>query len=285
MAKRTKADATEDQVTPQGDPVVNPQEQLSGEEVNVNEGTEGEGPKVGTAALPGSGLPPFSSASREGEIASIEGSGRPDPRNLGEGVASPPVAEGRQDINPVQQAGSDKHYAAPADARIEVVDAARGPDQSEAPPPFRRRDGFPDITSESVQVLMLGDYHPEDPSRYGNQLRAREGELVSFGSDEAISLIDAGLAERVDDEKVGFQQDIPQPGEKPLDVGHLPVLNQETGVPESPPPGARRSADPAAAQSPSSTPRLETETPAPGGGPSTVPAPERPADEKKDAPA
>jgi hypothetical protein len=132
---------------------------------------------------------------------------------------------------------------------------------------------------------MLADYHPTDPSRYGNQLRAREGDLVSFPSDEALALIDAGLAERADDEKVGFQQDLPQPGEEPLPVGYLPVINQETGVIEAPPPGARRSADPAAAQSPSSTPRLETETPAPGGGPTTVPAPERPAEEKKDAPA
>lgn len=267
MAKRTKADASEDQVTPQGDPIVNPQEQLPGEDSQ----NQGEGPKVGTAALPGSGLPPFSSASREGEIASIEGTRRPDPRNLGEGVASPPVQEGRQDINPVQQGGSDKHYAAPADANQAAVDSARGPDQSEAPPPFRKRDGQPDITSESVQVLMVQDYHPADPSRYGNQLRARAGELVSFASDEALALIDAGIAERVDDEKVGFQQDVPQPGEEPLPVGYLPVINQETGVIEAPPPAERRSADPARAQSASSTPRLEPELPAPGGGPTTIP--------------
>lgn len=279
MAKRTKADATPDQVTPEGDPIVNPQEQLPGEDAVETQAQAAEG--QGTALLPGSGLPPFDSPSREGEIASIEATGRPDPRNLGERVASPPTQEGNLNENPVQQAGSDKHYAAPADASQEAVDASRGVDQSEAPPPFRKRDGFPDITTESVQVLMLKDYHPADPSRYGNQVRAREGELVSFAPDEALALIDAGLAERVDDEKVGFQQDLVQPGEEPLKVGYLPVLNQETGVPEAPPPAERRSADPEAAQSATSTPQLETETPAPGGGPTTVPAPERPAGEPK----
>jgi len=274
MAKRTTKDATPDQVTPEGEPIVNPQEQLPGEEIRVDQvnGRPGETPEVGhTALLPGSGLPPLDSPGREGEVTAIEESGRPDPRNPGEGAASPPVAEGRLDVNPVQQAGSDKHYAAPADARDEDVQAARGPDQSEAPPPFRKRDGQPDITVESVQVIMLSDYHPADPSRYGNQLRARKGELVAFPSDEALALIDAGLAERVDDEKVGFQQDIVQPGEEPRDVGFVPVMNQDTGAPEAPPPEERRSADPAQAQSPSSTPRLEPELPAPGGGPTTIP--------------
>jgi hypothetical protein len=236
--------------------------------------------EVNTALLPGSGLPPFSSPSREGEIASIEATGRPDPRNLGEGVASPPVAEGDLTANPVQPAGTDKHYAGPADAKQADVDAARGSDQTDAPPPFRKRDGFPDITSETVQVILLSDYHPADPSRYGNQVRGRKGELVSFPSDEALALIDAGIAERVDDEKVGFQQDIPQPGEEPLKVGYLPVINQDTAAPEAPPPEERRSADPEAAQSATSVPQLETETPALGGGPSTVPAPE-PTPEQK----
>jgi hypothetical protein len=276
MAKRTEADASKDQVTPQGDPIVNPQEQLP----DANPQDQSEAPQVATAALPGSGLPPFGSPSREGEVASIEATGRADPRNLGERVASPPTQEGNLSENPVQQAGSDKHYAGPADAKQADVDASRGSDQSEAPPPFRKRDGFPDITSESVQVLMLQDYHPADPSRYGNQVRARAGELVSFPSDEALALIDAGLAERVDDEKVGFQQDAPQPGEEPLEVGYLPVLNQETGAPEAPAPGERRSANPEAAQSATSTPQLETEAPALGGGPTTIPAPQ-PAPEQK----
>lgn len=269
MAKRTKADASPDQVTPEGEPIVNPQEQLPGETVQAE-----NAPREGaTALLPGSGLPPLSSPGREGEIASIEGTGRPDPRNLGEGVASPPVAEGRLDVNPVQQAGSDKHYTGPADAKPADVDAARGPDQSEAPPPFRKRDGQPDITVESVQVLMLSDYHPADPSRYGNQVRARKSDLVSFPSDEALALIDAGLAKRVDDEKVGFQQDVVQPGEEPLEVGFVPVVNQETGAPEAPPPEERGSANPEAAQSATSQPQLESQAPALGGGPSTLPAP------------
>jgi hypothetical protein len=252
------------------------QEQLP----DANPQAQGEGPKVETALLPGSGLPDYGRPGREGEIASIEATGRPDPRNLGEGVASPPVAEGDVTVNPVQPAGTDKHYAGPADAKQADVDAARGPDQTDAPPPFRKRDGFPDITSETVQVFLLSDYHPADPSRYGNQVRGRKGELVSFPSDEALALIDAGLAERVDDEKVGFQQDVPQPGEEPLNVGFLPVVNQDTGAPEAPAPEERRSADPEAAQSATSVPQLETQTPALGGGPSTVQAPE-PAPEQK----
>jgi hypothetical protein len=272
MAKQTEASASTDPI--------NPQEQRPGEDAIQTQNAQApEG--AGTAALPGSGLPPFSSPSREGEIASIEATGRPDPRNLGERVASPPTQEGDVNANPVQPVGTDKHYAAPATASPEDVEASRGPDQSEAPAPFRKRDGFPDITAETVQVLMLKDYHPADPSRYGNQVRAREGELVSFPSDEALALIDAGLAERVKDEKVGFQQDIPQPGEDPLRVGFVPVVNQDTGVPEAPPPAERRSADPEAAQSPTSAPQLESEAPAPGGGPTTIPA----AEGKPDVPA
>jgi hypothetical protein len=96
---------------------------------------------------------------------------------------------------------------------------------------------------------MVEDYYPADPSRYGNQLRARKGQLVSFGPDEAIALIDAGLATRVDDESVGFQQDIPQPGEEPQARGFVPTFNQDTGAPEAPPAEEQGSVDPAQAQS------------------------------------
>src|SRR5690349_16456406 len=199
MVKRTKEDAAPDQVTDQGEPITNPEAQLPDAQPVINEGPPPEGrdaedrrDPANTALLPGSGLPGYDHPTREGELEAIRPSGRPDP--VEPPAESPPVAEGRQDINPVQQDGSDKHYAPPADARQEDVDAARGPDQSEAPPPFRRRDGFPDITSESVQVRMTKDYYPADPSRYGNQIRARAGDLVSFGSDEALALIDAGLA-------------------------------------------------------------------------------------------
>lgn len=264
MAKRTKQDSTPAQVTPEGDQITNPEAQFPDAPPIENEGAPPpEAPEATgtpTAALSGSGLPPFDSPGREGERESIRASGRPDP--VEPPAASPPVAEGRQDINPVQPTGTDRHYAHPADARAEDVAAARGPDQSEAPPPFRRRDGFPDITSESVQVRMVEDYYPADPSRYGNQLRARKGDLVSFGSDEAIALIDAGMAARVDDESVGFQQDVPQPGEEPQPRGYLPVLNQETGAFEAPPPEERGSIDPSQAQS-ATSPRVETEQPAP----------------------
>jgi hypothetical protein len=258
MAKRTKEDSTPDQVTPEGEPITNPEAQFPDVPPIQNEGAPApeapEATQTATAALPGSGLPPFDSPDREGERESIRATGRPDP--VEPPAASPPVAEGRQDVNPVQPTGTDRHYAPPADAREGDVEAARGPDQSEAPPPFRRRDGFPDITVESVQVRMTEDYYPADPSRYGNQIRARKGELVSFGSDEALALIDAGLAVRVDDESVGFQQDIPQPGEEPRPQGYLPVLNQETGVPEAPPPEERGSIDPTQAQS-ATSPRDE----------------------------
>jgi hypothetical protein len=208
-----------------------------------------------TASLPGSGLPQYADFSREGELESIRATGRPDPTEPP--GASPPIQEGRQDVNPVQPAGTDKDLSPPADARQEDVDAARGPDQSEARAPFRRRDGFPDITSESVQVRMTEDYYPADPSRYGNQIRARKGELLSFGSDEALALIDAGMAVRVDDESAGFQQDLPQPGEEPQARGFLPAVNQDTGVPEVPPPEQQVSIDPAQAQS-ATSPRAET---------------------------
>jgi hypothetical protein len=263
MAKRTKQDSAPEQVTPEGEPITNPEAQFPDAQPIQNEGAPApeapEATATPTAALPGSGLPPYDSPNREGELESIRATGRPNPLEApGE---SPPVAEGRQDINPVQQAGTDRHYTHPADARQEDVEAARGPDQSEAPPPFRRRDGFPDITSESVQVRMVGDYYPADPSRYGNQVRARKGELLSFGSDEALALIDAGLAVRIDDESAGFQQDIPQPGEEPQERGFVPTVNQETGAPEAPPPEEQVSVNPAAAQS-ATTPRPEPE-PAP----------------------
>jgi hypothetical protein len=260
MVKRTKADASADQVTPEGDPITNPEAQLPDAQPVVNEGqpssegrnAEDRGNPTNTAVLSGSGLPGYDHWTREGELESIRASDRPLPTEPP--GQSPPQAEGRQDLNPVQQTGTDKHYAPPADARDEDVAAARGPDQSEAPPPFRRRDGFPDITSESVQVRMLEDYYPADPSRYGNQLRARKGQLVSFGPDEAIALIDAGMATRVDDESVGFQQDFPQPGEDPIPQGFLPVLNQDIGVPEAPPEAG--SIDPTKAQS-ATSPRQE----------------------------
>jgi hypothetical protein len=105
---------------------------------------------------------------------------------------------------------------------------------------------------------MLEDYYPADPSRYGNQLRARKGDLVSFGSDEALALIDAGLAERVDDESAGLQQDLPQPGEQPQERGFVPVVHKETGALEAPAPEERNSINPAAAQS-ATTPRPEPE--------------------------
>jgi hypothetical protein len=268
MAKRSKQDSTPEQVTPEGEPITNPEAQFPDAPPVVNEGNpvpeganaEGRINPPATASLSGSGLPGFDSIHREGELESIRASGRPLPTEPP--AASPPVEEGRQDINPVQPTGTDRHYAHPADARQDDVDAARGPDQSEAPPPFRRRDGFPDITSESVQVRMLDDYYPRDPSRYGNQLRARKGDLVSFGSDEALALIDAGLAVRVDDESVGFQQDIPQPGEEPRPQGYLPVVNQETGVIEAPPPEERGSIDPTQAQSATSE-RVQPEEPKP----------------------
>jgi hypothetical protein len=262
MAKRTKQDSTPEQVTEEGEPVTNPEAQFPDAQPSVNEGAQApEGRDAqdrvdspNTAILSGSGLPPYDRPSREGELTSIRDTGRPDPtQGLG---TSPPIQEGRQDVNPVQPAGTDKHYAHPADARAEDVDAARGPDQSEAPPPFRRRDGFPDITTESVQVRMLEDYYPSDPSRYGNQLRARKGQLVSFGPDEAIALIDAGMAARVDDESVGFQQDLPQPGEEPQPRGFVPTVNQETGLVEGPPPEEQGSVDPSQAQSVTS-PRVE----------------------------
>jgi hypothetical protein len=261
MAKRTKQDSTPEQVTPEGEPITNPEAQLPDAQPVVNEGNpapEGDPSgnpedRPGTASLPGSGLLPYDHRTREGELEAIRATGRPNPLEASAG--SPPIAEGRQDINPVQQTGTDRHYATPADAKQEDVEASRGPDQSEAPAPFRRRDGFPDITSESVQVRMLDDYYPRDPSRYGNQLRASKGQLVSFGSDEALALIDAGLAERVDDESVGFQQDFPQPGEEPRPQGFLPVMNQETGAPE--PPENAGSIDPSKAQSPTSVPDVE----------------------------
>lgn len=266
MAKRTKQDSAPEQVTPEGEPIINPEGQLPDAQPVINEGAPAPEGNAGgnagdrpnppaTASLSGSGLPPFDSPGREGERESIWATGRPDP--VEPPAASPPVEEGRQDINPVQQTGSDKHYAFPADARQEDVEAARGADQSEAPPPFRRRDGFPDITSESVQVRMTEDYYPADPSRYGNQLRARKGELVSFGSDEALALIDAGMAIRVDDEKAGFQQDLVQPGEQPRPQGYLPVINQDTGVIEAPPPEEQGSVDPSQAQS-ATSPRAQT---------------------------
>jgi hypothetical protein len=255
MAKRTKQDSTPDQVTPEGDPITNPEGQFPDAQPVVNEGApapeggnaEGGVNPAGSAVLPGSGLPRYDHPSREGELESIRASGRPDPT---EPLAqSPPVQEVRQDVNPVQPTGTDRHYAHPADAREADVESARGSDQSEAPPPFRRRDGFPDITSESVQVRMVDDYYPADPSRFGNQIRARKGELVSFGSDEAIALIDAGLAVRVDDESAGLQQDFPQPGEEPQARGFVPTFNQDTGAPEAPPPEEQGSVDPAQAQS------------------------------------
>jgi hypothetical protein len=232
-----------------------PQKDSPDETPVVNEGTQApEGASAenrpdspNTASLPGSGLPQYTDWSREGELESIRASDRPDPTEPP--GASPPVQEGRQDVNPVQPAGTDKDLSPPADARQEDVDAARGPDQTNAPAPFRRRDGFPDITSESVQIRLLEDYYPADPSRYGNQLRARKGEIVSFGSDEALALIDAGMAVRIDDESAGFQQDIPQPGEEPKPRGFLPVVNPETGVIEAPPPEQQVSVDPTQAQS------------------------------------
>jgi hypothetical protein len=152
-------------------------------------------PDPTTAALPGSGLPPYDTPSREGELSSIESSGRPDPTNPP--AEGPRVEEGDLNANPVQPAGTDHDYSPPAGASEADVDASKGPDQSAAPAPFRRRDGFPDITTESVQVQMLADYYPPDPSRFGNQIRAREGDIVSFGPEEALALIDAGLAVRL----------------------------------------------------------------------------------------
>lgn len=131
----------------------------------------------------------------------------PDTPEPPKGTKSPPKAMGSladADNPPVQPPGTDKNYDNPADARPEDVEKALAsvPDEKD-PAPFRKRDGFPDITSESVQVRMLADYWPKDTSRFGNQMRARKGEFVAFPSDEALDLISEGIAERVDDEKAG----------------------------------------------------------------------------------
>lgn len=105
---------------------------------------------------------------------------------------------------PVQPYGTDKNYDNPADANERDVKRALSSSVEEkAPQPFRKRDGFPDITSESVNLRMLADYYPKE-GRFPNSIRARKGELVAFPPDEALDLIEAGIGKRVDDEHAGI---------------------------------------------------------------------------------
>jgi hypothetical protein len=62
--------------------------------------------------------------------------------------------------------------------------------------PFRKRDQFPDITTESVNMRLKQDYYPADRGRYqnGDLPRARAGELVAFPPDEALALKAQGVA-------------------------------------------------------------------------------------------
>jgi hypothetical protein len=115
-------------------------------------------------------------------------------------IAAPP--QEFPDWNPVHPYGTDRSYDDPADANLADIEAAIGAeDKAAAPQPFRKREGdFPDLTQESVNCRMLEDYWPHDWGRHQNNAwpRARKGELVAFPSDEALSLIEQGIAERED---------------------------------------------------------------------------------------
>lgn len=111
-----------------------------------------------------------------------------------------PEIHTRKHLEGHQGPGTDHHYDNPADAsKKDVAKAIDAPEHS-APAPFRKRDHLPDITSESVTVRMLADYWPADVERHEKTIRARKGELVAFPSDEALRLIEAGIAKReIDD--------------------------------------------------------------------------------------
>jgi hypothetical protein len=130
-----------------------------------------------------------------------------------DGAPIAPAPEPPDPNKPRQFDGTDKNVDDPANANpADIADAiADGPWES-APQPFRKRDGFPDLTSESVQIRFDRDYYPADPARFqsGGRPRALAGELWSVPSDEAIAVIEAGIGHRemelVDNDKAEADQ-------------------------------------------------------------------------------
>jgi hypothetical protein len=115
-----------------------------------------------------------------------------------EPTTSPPV---QRDDHPTHPYGTDKNYDDPADANLVDMEAAGEAGHEAAPAPFRKRDQFPDITTESVNMRLDRDYYPADRGRYqnGDLPRARAGELVAFPPDEALALKAQGVAHREDE--------------------------------------------------------------------------------------
>jgi hypothetical protein len=113
-------------------------------------------------------------------------------------TTSPPV---QRDDHPTHPYGTDKNYDDPADANVVDMEAAGEAGHEAAPAPFRKRDQFPDITTESVNMRMDQDYYPADRGRHqnGDLPRARAGELVAFPPDEALALKAQGVAHREDE--------------------------------------------------------------------------------------
>jgi hypothetical protein len=113
-------------------------------------------------------------------------------------TAPPPV---QRDDHPTHPYGTDKNYDDPADANLVDMAAAGEAGHEAAPQPFRKRDQFPDLTTESVNVRMKQDYYPADTGRFqnGDLPRARAGELVAVPPDEALALCNHGLAYREDE--------------------------------------------------------------------------------------
>lgn len=117
-----------------------------------------------------------------------------------EGLVTVPPPIERED-HPTHPYGTDKNYDDPADANLADMEAAGEEGHEAAPQPFRKRDQFPDLTSETVNMRMLQDYYPEDTGRHqnGDLPRARKDELVAFPPDEALALRAFGYAEREDE--------------------------------------------------------------------------------------
>ena len=124
--------------------------------------------------------------------------GRPDYLPGIKPTTSPPV---QRDDHPTHPYGTDKNYDDPADANVVDMEAAGEAGHEAAPQPFRKRDQFPDITTESVNMRMDRDYYPADRGRFqnGDLPRARKDELVAFPPDEALALKAQGVAHREDE--------------------------------------------------------------------------------------
>lgn len=169
---------------------------------------------VGSTSPPQRDFPPPSppEPAREPPQTPVEASNLPPPAPHpapGEPFQGPPddvelaPAPEVTDSSKFHYAGTDKNIDDPADANDADIELAlsEGPWEA-APQPFRKRDGFPDLTQESVNIRLDRDYWPADTGRFHNQdqPRARAGDLKAFPSDEAIALIESGIGHREDTE-------------------------------------------------------------------------------------